>query len=466
MILPKNVYVDDMSIGEEPLEKTLEFLDARVNNILNRKISVISNYNNNTRSQEFSLRELGYKSNIHEVKEDISRIINNDLKLISKYRNYKKIEENGKKFEIKYSLDYDEFIKALEAFDNRVLKKPVNAEQLFEEGEFIVIGGDIGYKFDKDKLYKELNESIDDLNSRDVFLDLKVVEPEITTEDIEKRGIKEKVASYTTQFNPGNKERSANVRLAAKKIKGTVIAPGETFSFNETVGQRTVERGFKEAGVYIRGRVDKDIGGGICQVSTTLYNATLFHDLDIVERSNHSLTVPYVPLSRDAAVNWGTKDFKFKNNTEYYIYIDAVTSNNKITFDLYSTRSDKEIRLQSVQLSSEEPWTEYKEDETLRPGVEKVEEKGHAGYRSKLIKHIYKDGQWIESKEVSKDRYLTAPKVIAINTKAVKQDTNEEFVETEEIKEAVEAHESREQEESESQENQNSENEDLDEAIE
>jgi len=415
MILPKNVYIDEINLGGRPLTEAVEFLENRDKNILDRKIYIYSNYGESMQSHEFSLRDLGYTSNINEIVKEVSNILNNDLSIIDKYKQYKSIEEKGVKFKVNYTIDKEVFMDALEVFDDRVLKKPVNAELVFEDGRFSILGGDYGLSFDKDKLFDTMANDTDKLESKQISLDLKVVKPEITIADIENMGIKERVSTFTTEFNPGNKERSANIALAAKAIDGIIIPPNGVFSFNETVGKRTVERGYQEAGVYIRGKVDKGIGGGICQVSTTLYNALLFHDLEIIERSNHSLTVPYVPLSRDAAVDWGSKDLKFKNNTDYYIYIDSKVGKNKITFDLYSTKSDKVVKLESITLSKEDAPIEYKEDKTLAEGTSEVEDNGHTGYRSKLIKNVYRNGELVESKVVSKDRYLTTPKIIRIN---------------------------------------------------
>lgn len=419
MILPNNVYVNDISIGQQSIVEAQKLIDETVEGILNKKITISFSKEGKEQKHEFTFEKLGYASNKDKLKTEIEGIINNDLKLINKYKNYKSIEQNGKKLNLEFDIDHDMFITALEKFDDSILKNPIDAKYTYEKDSIIIVDGELGEAFDKDSLYNELKEGVNNFESRTLTLNLKPVTPKITREILEKKGKMEKIATFKTTFNPNNINRASNVRLAAKLIDGTILAPGEIFSFNETVGKRTVDRGFKEAGVYIRGQVDKDIGGGICQVSTTLYNAALLSNLSIVERSNHTLTVPYVPLSRDASVNWGTKDLKIENDTDNYVYIHSKASKNTVLFDLFGSKTNKDIKLKSVMISKAEPPIEFVEDETKPEGEEIVEDKGHIGYKSKLIKYVYEDGKLIDSKVVNVDRYRTTPQIIKVGTKPI-----------------------------------------------
>lgn len=182
------------------------------------------------------------------------------------------------------------------------------------------------------------------------------------------------------------------------------------FSFNKVVGERTKARGFDEAGVYINGNIQSELGGGICQVSSTLYNAVLLSDLEVVQRNNHSLTVNYVPLSRDAAVSWGSKDFKFRNNKDFYIYIHAETGENTITFDLFGTKSNKKVELISKIIERIDSPIKYVQDTNLKDG--EIVKKGRTGYRSKLIKKVYENGKLIRREIVSQDKYMSTPTII------------------------------------------------------
>jgi vancomycin resistance protein YoaR len=168
------------------------------------------------------------------------------------------------------------------------------------------------------------------LGDKVIRVPLEQAPKKIPDEEIDK--ITEVVAKYRTTFDGGNYSRSSNIRTAAKSIDGTILMPGEKIDFNGTVGERTTRRGYKVAGVYKDGRPDVGVGGGICQVSTTLYNACLFANLKIVERTNHSLPVHYVPLGRDATVNWGAQNLIVQNNYPTPISIAAVTTGGSITF--------------------------------------------------------------------------------------------------------------------------------------
>jgi vancomycin resistance protein YoaR len=144
-----------------------------------------------------------------------------------------------------------------------------------------------------------------------VTIRLIYTQTEVTTDALSELLFRD-ILSERKTYVAGTSNRKSNVALAASAINGKILNPGETFSYNETVGERTVEKGYKSAGAYVNGEVVEEIGGGICQVSSTLYNCVLYADLEVVERSNHMFIVTYLPLGNDATVNWGTVDFKFK----------------------------------------------------------------------------------------------------------------------------------------------------------
>lgn len=414
--VPDNVYIEEVHIGGKTLTEVDKIIDDKVKAKEDKEIKIVFNGSGQAKSRNFTLEELGYYSDDNLVKLQIANMMGSDSGFIEKLRNYKAIEKTGKVFKISHGIEFDKFAAALKVFVAEKLDKPVDAKYKYQDGQVVIVDGKSGYEMDIKSLYEEILQSISE--DKDRFeLKTKKIEANITAEDLKKQGIKEKVVSFTTKFTASNKPRSNNVSLAGKIIDGTILAPGEVFSFNEVVGQRTKQRGFQEAGVYVNGKVDQGIGGGICQVSTTLYNAALLADLEIVERRNHSLTVPYVPLSRDAAVSWGTQDLKFKNNTDYYIYIHTKLTNDTITFDLFSTKDNKTVELISTTLEKKEAPIQYIEESKMDAGKEVVVDKGHDGYKSKLIKKVYVNGKLVEEKTIANDRYLSAPKVIKKGTK-------------------------------------------------
>ena len=190
--------------------------------------------------------------------------------------------------------------------------------------------------------------------------------------------------------------------------------PGETFSYNQVVGKRTIDAGYKEAGAYAGGKVIQEIGGGICQVSSTLYNAVLYADLEIVERSNHYFETSYVTAGRDATVSWGTVDFKFKNNRTYPIKIEAVAKNgiNKISILGIKEEKEYEIVIQSKVTSIIEQEIKYENDYSIPYGEEEVEQQGHNGCTSKtyIIKKL--NGATVSTEEITSDYYHALDKII------------------------------------------------------
>lgn len=241
----------------------------------------------------------------------------------------------------------------IDSLDALVYCEPKNASFAIENGEVKVVPAVDGRYIDKDyckKLIPRVEEG-----GEEVEFPYNVTKAEIHADVLEKKLFNANLGSYTTRYAAGG-NRGANVSNAAARINNKILLPGETFSFNETVGRRTVENGFKTAPEYMNGQTVDGIGGGTCQVSTTLYSAVLYADLKIVKRSNHSMSVNYVPLGQDATVTDGGLDFQFMNDTEYPVKISSVTGGGKITVTIIGTAPETEktvkISHQNVSVST------------------------------------------------------------------------------------------------------------------
>ena len=408
--LPNNLYVNNLHLGGKTIEQAIDELNKLEEDQLKKTLTISCNEGlDYSKSVNFTYHQLGYYADKNTLIEQLDEIMNQDISIINRFLHYSSIERTGMNYNLPFLIHYDKFLKALEILDNSKLKAPVNAKYEIVNGQVQIVSEEYGFAFDKEALYKELRDNKD---LTQAILKVKAVKPSVTTEILKTQGINELISRFTTHFDANNTPRSSNIKLAAKFIDGIILHPGAVFSFNEVVGQRTVEKGFKEAGVYINGKVDTGIGGGICQVSTTLYNTVLLADLLVIERSNHSLTVPYVPLSRDAAVSWGLQDFKFTNNTENYILINSITTTGSITFEFYSTKSNKIVELISTTLSRVNAPVLYIDDIVAPFGQNTVVDKGHDGYQSQLIKNVYLNKNRVSSAVVSKDKYITATKII------------------------------------------------------
>ena len=267
---------------------------------------------------------------------------------------------------------------------------------------------------------EEANELLKE-EKEECVIPLKITAPEKTLKDLGKEAFPDELATYTTRYDPTNKNRSNNIEISAEKIDGTIILPGETFSYNQTVGERTIAAGYKEAGAYAGGKVVQDVGGGICQTSSTLYNAALLANLEIVDRSNHQFLTSYVAAGRDATVAWGSIDFQFKNNRTYPIKIEATAKNGVCTMSVYGIKEETEyeVVIQSVVLSYLPYSTKYENDSELEEGKEVVEQSGYNGCTSEAYRILKQNGEVVSKTLLSKDTYNPMTRIIRRGTKEV-----------------------------------------------
>lgn len=250
---------------------------------------------------------------------------------------------------------------------------------------------------------------------------LKITKAKKKLSDLGEEAFPDQISTFSTIYDASAYNRSTNIALAAKKINGTIVMPGEIFSYNKVVGRRTIEAGFKEGISYIGGKSVPDVGGGVCQVSSTLYNTALLANLDITERSNHMFLTGYVSASRDATVYYGSLDFCFKNTRNYPIKITASAKNGVCKVSMYGIKEETEyeVIIQSKVISYINYKTTYKEDPTLEEGKEVVEQYGHTGCISEGYKILKKNGKVVSQTLLSKDSYRAKERIVRKGTKKV-----------------------------------------------
>lgn len=248
---------------------------------------------------------------------------------------------------------------------------------------------------------------------------LKITKPAVAVDSLGIKVFPDSLGKYTTRYDESNKNRTNNIKLSSEKINETILMPGETFSYNKVVGERTIKAGYKEAAIYMNGKVVDGIGGGICQVSSTLYNAVLDANLEIVKRTNHYFTTSYVPVSRDATVSYGTIDFQFKNNRSYPIKIQCTAKNgiSEVEIKGIKEETEYEVVIQN-EITEVIPYTtKYVETNVLEKGIENVIQKGSNGYKSQAYKVLKLNGKVISKTLLSKDSYNSMQRIIEIGTK-------------------------------------------------
>jgi len=226
--------------------------------------------------------------------------------------------------------------------------------------------------------------------------------------------IKSQLGSWSTTFRASQRSRCHNINLAIQKLDGLVLMPGDVFSYNGTVGRRSAKTGFKMAPTFVQGRHVDDFGGGICQVSSTLYNAVLLSGLKIVERHNHQMLVGYVPAGRDATVDFGSKDLKFENSTGGPIAISAQYKPGRITLRILGAEKDlsNTVKLVVTDQRSYGAKSVVETDPNMKPGSHRVVEKGGRGMRCKAWRFFYKDGELVRKEFLSSNYYMPSTRVV------------------------------------------------------
>lgn len=333
-----------------------------------------------------------------------------------------KIMEEAGEYYLQVEVCEDTAKEKIEALFPLVLEEPVNAELVVEQEPVIT-----EHQEGRQVALDEIGPLIEEKAWEDqIELPVEPLLPDVTTQNIKDKGIVEVVSRFKTEFNAADRNRSGNIALAAESIDHTVLAPGEVFSFNNTAGPYSADRGFQSAPVYRQGTVTTGLGGGVCQASSTVYNAALLSGAEIVERHPHSLPVWYVPLARDAAVSFGGGDLRFKNSLENHLYIRMHVDRERGTIEatFWGTK-EKEI---SVGSEIEERISAPVKEEKVEDLKEKeVVEKGQDGYQAHSWRIV--DGEW---EFVSRDRYQPLERVVKLPLEEEKEDKKEEEKEKEE----------------------------------
>ena len=296
----------------------------------------------------------------------------------------------------------------------------VNASVSMDNNQIVYTDEARGHGIDQAALIDSIL-STDPLSNITIDIPMHELEPSITKEMLQSKYVK-RGQGYTTSFSDSTKNRKYNIRYGAEKINGTILKPGDVFSANETLGKRTRANGWKNAGAYEGGEVVQQAGGGVCQLSSTLYNAVLYADLEIVERRNHSMPVHYVNRGRDATINsvGNIIDFKFRNNTSSDIIIIAYTVGNNLFMEIYGVPFETDeydrIEIRTKQTGSTSIKTEYTYDNSKSTSYKKTTSNGSKGYTVRTYKDYYKGDVRVKTDDLGVSTYKMFPKKVTVGT--------------------------------------------------
>lgn len=340
--------------------------------------------------------------------------------VVQRYKALKDLEHENKVFDIELEFDMQLVSDILADECTKFDREAVDVSLERKNGEFRVVDGQIGYVLNveasADKVYDFLTQK---WNHQECSIPLEIAEDEPKGSAEELAQVTDVLGSFTTSYTSSGSSRSANVANGADLINGITLYPGEEFSTYEAVAPFTQANGYYMAGSYMNGKVVDSLGGGICQVSTTLYNTVLLSELEVTERHNHSMIVSYVEPSADAAIAESSgKDFKFVNNTDYPIYIESFVDNKRITVNIYGkeTRSDnRKVRYESEILEINNPVDVINADASQPVGyINVLSGSAHVGYKARLWKVVTENGVEVSREQVNSSSYKMTPRIATV----------------------------------------------------
>lgn len=418
------VVVDNIKLAGKSKDQALNLLKDRYEyEILKKKIIIIA------KEKEYSIgyKDLEPKYNLKELVDQAMNFGKN-MSLIEKFKSiYMKTPCN-------LNLKFDYKVDVINNFTQKIKKdvdrKPVNSKLKNVGNSFEFTQESNGYKLQEDKLKKEILSQINCSIDKEVVkinAPIEETRPKITKQQLSK--IDAKISSYSTSFN-SSQGRVTNIQLATNSINGTVLMPGETFSFNDIVGQRTEARGYQKAHVIVNNEYVDDFGGGICQVSSTLYNAIVKANIDATERYSHTIASSYVDIGQDATVSWGGPDYKFKNTLKYPIYIEGSASNSSVSFNVYSNHelNKYSYKIYSADKRTIEPTISIIEDSTLPEGEEIYVKAPYTGHSATVYREIYENGKFVKKQVLYKANIAPVNGILKKGTKKpeVKKDDSKD----------------------------------------
>lgn len=297
-------------------------------------------------------------------------------------------------------------------------KKPRDARFMINKRKVILVDGLSGIKVDVDKNVENIKSALLNGDTKSQNLEVSTLNPDITKKTFEEQGIIGTVATFTTSFKTSQESRKYNIKIAAEAFNNLLIKPNGEFSFNKIIKDKKVDKKYKVAKIIKNNKFVLGDGGGVCQVSTTLYNSVLLANLKVVERSHHSVPVSYVPLGQDATVSENISDFKFQNSKDKSIMILTHIENDSLTFYILGRPINQKIKLFSELIKKENQETVKILDNQLPNGIVKTE-KGSPFYEVKVYRNIYENGKLAKREEISHDKYKKVDNEIRIGTASI-----------------------------------------------
>jgi vancomycin resistance protein YoaR len=410
--IQSGIYVNDMNLSGMTVQEAKKEIQSYVDSFQDTEITLHAVGDGTIVA---TAADLGLKWSNQEILDEAASF-GRDGDILQCYKELKDLEYKNKIYKVSFDFNKNKIKALIEENAEQYNQDAVNATLTKTESGFAVTEGQTGTVVDvdasTDAVYDYLAENFNG-GACDIDLVITVDEPKGNAEDLSK--VKDVLGTFTTSYSTSGSSRSANVANGARLINGTTLYPGEEFSAYEAVSPFSEANGYYMAGSYLNGQVVDSLGGGICQVSTTLYNAVLLSELEVTERYNHSMIVTYVDPSADAAISESSgKDFKFVNNTDYPIYIEGNTTSDKhITFTIYGVEtrpSTHKVEYVSEVLETNVPDTEVIYTNASLPLGYCSVQSAHIGYKARLWKVVTENGVEVSREQINSSTYMKSPR--------------------------------------------------------
>ncbi len=418
--IKNGIFVGEVDLSGMTAQEAAQAVEAYVETL--REVEITLLYAED-REVPVSAGELGISwSNQEVITEALEVGIHGNV--IERYKILKDLERENLVYPLELSFDFQGLTDILIEECAKYDQKAVDATLVREDGQFRVVGGDTGYALNVEASFDKVHELLSggwDCQPCSIPLVVEVTQPRGSAEELAR--VKDVLGTFTTSYGSSNFNRSENISNGCSLINGTVLYPGDEFSMLDCVTPFTAENGYYMAGSFMNNQVVDSMGGGICQVSTTLYNTVLLAELEVTERSNHSMIVTYVDPSADAAIaESADKDFRFKNNLDCPIYIEGRTEGKQLTFTIYGEENrdpGREVRYESQVLEVINPPADLiTADPALPLGYIAVDNNLHVGYRAELWKIVTENGQETSREKINSSSYRMVPRgaVVGVST--------------------------------------------------
>lgn len=415
------VYIGNVNVGGMSAEHARSAVEEYVNGLLDTTF-ILSGENG---SIEMTAGEMGVSADTDTAVEAALHV-GKDGSLINRYKVTEDLKTAPLVLDMHLSVDKQATAQQLYKNSGKLSIEAVDNSLVRENGTFRFVEGQKGIEVNIVESVYVINDFLAsgwDGTNNEITLVSEVVEPRGSQEELAQ--IQDLLGSYSTNYGSSSAGRAKNVSNGCSKVNGTIVYPGEEFKFQSTVSPFSQENGYELAGSYQNGTTVESFGGGICQVSTTLYNAAIRAELDITMRYNHSMQVSYVQPSMDAAIAGDYKDLRFINNYDIPIYIEGSSSGGILTFNIFGkeTRdSNREVSFESETISTIDPEVQFNLDSSQPAGYWSIVQNAHVGCTAQLWK-IVKVGGVEQSRELfNKSTYQASPKIILIGTKGLSKE--------------------------------------------